>query len=127
MFAIRLCSVSAVLALASCAGLTARATEVVQGRVVTAGNHSITIERENRARLMFHLAANASVTKNGHPAKLEELTSADRATITTDNRLRAILVVARSTSTPASPAGRAPAVARLAGWVPTGATIDLRR
>jgi hypothetical protein len=80
-----------------------RATEVFQGRVLAAGNQRITIEKQNTGLLIFQLASNASLTRDGKKVRLEELKKTDRATVTTDNRMLAIIVEVRSGSLPTRP------------------------
>jgi hypothetical protein len=72
------------------------ATEVYKGRVANAAHDRITIERADHTTLIFELAVNASVTRNGARVKLEDLKTTDRVTVTTNNLMRAVLVDARS-------------------------------
>jgi len=89
-------TVVAVLAIVSVTAVASQATEVFHGQVLSAGSGKISIQEFSGRIATFEVSAEAKITRNGKLARLEDLKNTDSATVTTNNRMTALTIEARS-------------------------------
>jgi hypothetical protein len=86
----------AVLAIVSFTAFSSQATEVFHGQVLSAGSGRISIQEFTGRTATFEVPAEAKITRDGKLARLEDLKNTDSAKVTTDNRMMALTIEARS-------------------------------
>ena len=76
--------------------LPAFATEVFQGKITSVGKDMLSMEAPAGKKMTFFVAKEATILRDGKPAKLQELKADELATVTTDNKGVAVIVAVRS-------------------------------